>query len=100
MTLLAVPVVGASSVGVGVDKIVFPLPKPNFHLLGFFTTTGLGNSVSAACLATLEAWLTFLSKSTIPSDERLAPRLARLISRAKLCEATASVWRVSSVVVF
>lgn len=101
VTLLAVPVVGASSVAVGVDIMVLPLPKPNFHLLGFFTTTGLGAFVStAACLATLEAWLAFLSRSTIPSDERLAPRLARLISRARLCEATASVWSVSSVVVF
>lgn len=57
VTLLAVPV-GVSSVGVGVDKIVLPLPKPNFHLLGFLTTTGLGASVSTAaatCLATLEA---------------------------------------------
>lgn len=99
VTLLAVPVVGVSSVGV--DTIVLPLPKPNFHLLGFFTTTGLGASASTgACLATLEAWLAFMPKSTIPSDERLAPRLARLISRAKLCEATASVCRVSSVVVF
>jgi hypothetical protein len=56
VTLLAVPVVGVSSVAVGVDIIVLPLPKPNFHLLGFFTTTGLGASVStAACLAILEA---------------------------------------------
>lgn len=53
VTLLAVPGAGASSVGV---TIVLPLPKPNFHLLGFFTTTGLGASVSTVgSLARLEA---------------------------------------------
>jgi hypothetical protein len=117
VTLLAVPTIGSSR---GAGAAFLPPPKPNFHLLAFFTTRGASFSTGGVtCEATatgptdvdvdarrarLDARLAFLLRSiTAPpviDDERLAPRLARLISRAKLCEATARVSSVSSVVLF
>lgn len=121
VTLLAVPVATmGSSEGEAGAAAFFPPPKPSFHLLGFFATRGTSvSNGGATCEATapdardadvdagrarLDAWLSFLLRSTTAprasDDERLAPRLARLISRAKLCDATARVSSVSSVVVF
>jgi hypothetical protein len=120
VTLLAVPTMGSST---GAGATFLPPPKPNFHLLVFFATTvtrGASFStggpacapaatgardvdVDAGC-ARLDARLAFLLRSIIAppacDDERLAPRLAMLISRAKLCDATARVSSVASVVLF